>query len=339
LNWTGDVYSSAASHPQLSEGARVQIPYRRTVQTAAARILVQSGRLISVLDPLTGALKPLTSFGPDWTNIGSTGMGCNLTHCVSIGAFGGGFGGFCIGIFEVAEPTHIRAVPLNVSAGLSAPAFVDAGGTHEWQVLDYSGNLYRIDHSLSLHKMASASSFSPPYYYHATPAASPLATHTTLWCALSSTSEAKGQVEGCFDASNMAVATRSLASAAGYDTNTADCGFCAALGRLVCAGYNTSEYGVVAFDAAQTPSMSTTLLGTDARTAGWNYGFGVSKFAVLGNDTFVMLAQPNLGVQRHAELFVTRWDPEIRKLSAVSRAVQPGLDDGNIAWAVFQGQV
>ena len=135
-NWTGAVYSSAASHPQLFEGARVQIPCRRTVQTAAARILVQSGRFISVLDPLTGALRPLTSFGPDWTNIGSTGMGCNLTHCVSIGAFGEGFGGFCIGIFEVAEPTHIRAVPLHVSAGFSAPAFVDARGTHEWQVLE-----------------------------------------------------------------------------------------------------------------------------------------------------------------------------------------------------------
>ena len=76
-----------------------------------------------------------------------------------------------------------------------------------------------------------------------------------------------------------------------------------------------------------------------APPAAWNYGFSVSKFTILGNDTFVMLAQPDLGVQRHAELFVTRWDPDIRKLSAVSRAVQPGLNDGNIAWAVFQGQV
>jgi hypothetical protein len=42
------------------------------------------------------------------------------------------------------------------------------------------------------------------------------------------------------------------------------------------------------------------LLGADPRTAGWKYGFGVYKFMVLRDGTFVMLAQPNLGVQRHA---------------------------------------
>jgi hypothetical protein len=59
----------------------------------------------------------------------------------------------------------------------------------------------------------------------------------------------------------------------------------------------------------------------------------VSKFAVLG-DLFVMLAQPNLGVQRHAELFVTKWDAASKTIMPVATAVQPELDR-SVAWAAF----
>jgi hypothetical protein len=102
---------------------------------------------------------------------------------------------------------------------------------------------------------------------------------------------------------------------------------------------------------AKTMTMTSTLLGTDPRTADWEYGFGVSHFAVLGGsrpgsgaggiggndeELFVMLAQPNLGVQRHAQLFVTKWDPATNALSPVgTSAVQPALDGGNLAWAMF----
>jgi hypothetical protein len=296
---------------------------------ALTSLVMQTGRTVSLLDPLTATLKPLASFGSDWTNTGSTGLGCNATHCISIGSFA--MSPWCIGVFELADPTRIRAAPLKGLYSFSAPAFVHAGGTMEWQVLDHAGGLHRIDDDLSLQKIASAASFHPPYYYHATPV--PTRAHT-LWCALSAAAEPKGQVEGCFNASNMAAATRSPAGTAGYDTNIADCGFSAGLGRLVCAGHNGKQYGVVAFDA-HTPSMPSRLLGADARTAGWQYGFGVTKFAALGNSSFVMLAQPNLGVQQHSELLVTRWDPVTGTLSAVARASQPALDDaGNSAWAV-----
>ena len=80
--------------------------------------------------------------------------------------------------------------------------------------------------------------------------------------------------------------------------------FCDRAGRLACAGYSGTQYGVVAFDTSA-PSMPSEMLGVDARTNGWSYGFSVTQFAVLG-DLFVMLAQPNLGVQRHAELFVSK---------------------------------
>ena len=84
------------------------------------------------------------------------------------------------------------------------------------------------------------------------------------------------------------------------------------------------------------PSMPSTLLGVDPRTVEWKYGFSVNHFAALSEGMFVMLAQPNLGVQRHAELFVVKLEQSTQELMAVGPgAVQPGLDDGNLQWAVF----
>jgi len=299
----------------------------------AALLVVQSAHQVSLLDPLSGVLKPLASFGPDWTNdSGSTGLGCNSTHCISIGSWA--MSPHCIGIFEKADPNRIRAMPLvgTTADGFSAPAFVESA--QEWQVLDTSGTLHRIDDALSLHKIATASPpFSPPYFYHAAPVPNS-ADGSAMWCALSSASEPKGQVEGCFSALDMAAVSSNPAGAGGYATNIAGCGFSAALGRLVCAGYNGTQYGLVGFDASK-PSMPSALLGVDPRTAGWKYGFSVGKLAVLGDGTFVMLAQPNLGVQRSAQLFVTIWDPATQELSAVNTTVQPALNDGNLAWALF----
>jgi hypothetical protein len=237
---------------------------------------------------------------------------------------------YCIGVFEKAVPTRIRVVPLSATASFSTPAYIDSTG--EWQVLDASGSLYRIDDALlSLHKLATASSFFPPYYYHATPVPTRALPARILWCALGS--ERTGQVQGCFNASTMESEGVSPAGSEGFRTNIADCGFSAAAGRLVCAGYNGSQYGVVGFDTSQ-PSMASALLGADQRTSGWKYGFGVQQFVVLGGDMFVMLAQPNLGDQRHAEIFVTRWDRATEELSTVATAVQPALDK-SIAWAAF----
>jgi hypothetical protein len=311
------------------------LPLSISSVAAAAQLVVQSEHQVSLLDPLTGVLKPLASFGEDWTNeAGSTGLGCNASHCISIGSWS--MSPHCIGIFEKADPTNIHAVPLvGTTSGFSAPAFIESA--REWQVLDLAGTLYRIDDALTLHKIAKASAFDPaqPYYYHAAPVPRDIG-NDTMWCALSSASEPQGQVEGCFNASNMVAETSTLADPAGYNTNIATCGFCAAVGRLVCAGYNGTQYGVVGFDVhhGYNPNPST-VLGADPRTAGWKYGFSVGKFAVLGDGMFVMLAQPNLGVQRHAELFVTKFDPATRVLSAVSATVQPALDDGNLAWSAF----
>ena len=51
-------------------------------------------------------------------------------------------------------------------------------------------------------------------------------------------------------------------------------------------------------------------------------------------DLFVMLAQPNLGVQRHAQLFVSRWDAANEALVPVATSVVSELDL-SIAWAVY----
>jgi hypothetical protein len=152
----------------------------------------------------------------------------------------------------------------------------------------------------------------------------------------------------------MVAVSRAPAGAGDYATNKATCGYSSVLDQLVCAGYNSgydkkqglrgtgggggsndTAYGVVGFVANAT-SMTSTLLGKDPRTVGWEYGFGENKFAVLQDGkAFVMLAQPNLGMKRHSELFVTEWDPTTKKLSAVSAKVLPALDDGNMAWAVY----
>ena len=167
----------------------------------APRLVVQNGRVVSLLDPLKGELTALGTFGADWTNTGgSSGLGCNATHCISMGSFA--MSPSCIGIIEKAAPARMHAVPLSFAgASFSAPAFVSSA--QEWQVVDASGNLFSIDDSsLSLHKKAAASSFFPPYYYHA----AVVPTHTlpthALWCALGSDRKI-GQVIGCFDGSTM----------------------------------------------------------------------------------------------------------------------------------------
>ena len=52
---------------------------------------------------------------------------------------------------------------------------------------------------------------------------------------------------------------------------------------------------------------------------------------------FVMLAQPNLGVEQTAELFVSKWEPTTQQVVPVNTGstAQPVLNDGNLAWATF----
>ena len=325
-----------AKHAECT-GAEADQFCSRGTKPAAAQLVVQMGSQVSLLDPLTGSLNPLANFGSDWPSTGSTGLGCNSTHCISIGSFA--TASRCIGVFEKAAPTRIRVVSLAGTASFSAPAFVDSAG--EWQVMDYSGTLYRIDcTALSLERVAVASAFRPPYYYHGVPTLTHTLPADTRWCALGSV--AAGQVQGCFDQSMSAVGS-SQAVVGGYNTNVADCAVSGTAGRLVCAAYNGSHYGVVAFDTDSLPATAGELIGADPRTAYWAYGFGVEKFAVVvgggptsGVDLFVMLAQPNLGDKRHATLFVTKLDRATAELSTVSTAVQPALDDGNLAWAAFK---
>lgn len=202
-------------------------------------------------------------------------------------------------------------------------------------MLDASGNLWRIDDALGLHKIASASRFFPPYYYHATS----VETHTlpaqAIWCALGSDRVA-GQVEACFSATTMDAIGSAAAVSEGFRTNVATCRFSAATAGLVCAAYNGTAYGVVGFDNIQATAMTSSLLGVDRRTANLQNGFTVNQFAVVGKF-FVMLAQPNLGVQKTAELFVSKWEPSTKQVVPVETAStpQPGLNDGNLAWTTF----
>lgn len=296
----------------------------------AAQLVVQIGRQLSLLDPIRATLTPLAEFGRDWTNsAGSTGLGCNATHCISMGTYA--MSPYCIGVFEKAAPSNIRAVPLSSSASFSAPAYISS--ERQWQVLDASGSLWRIDDSLTLHKIATASQFFPPYYYHATTAQTHTLPAHILWCALGSDRVA-GQVVGCFNATTMGAVGSAAASCEGFRVNVATCGFSGAAGGLVCAGYNGTAYGTVGFDSTQPVAMTSALLGVDARTANLQNGFTINQFVVAG-DLFVMLAQPNLGVQKAAELFVSRWEPRTQTLTAVSTAVQAQLNDGNLAWAAF----
>ena len=201
--YTGSIDHLLTSSPKtlITWMQVLTLPLSISSVAAAAQLVVQSEHQVSLLDPLTGVLKPLASFGEDWTNeAGSTGLGCNASHCISIGSWS--MSPHCIGIFEKADPTNIHAVPLvGTTSGFSAPAFIESA--REWQVLDLAGTLYRIDDALTLHKIAKATAFDPaqPYYYHAAPVPRDIG-NDTMWCALSSASEPQGQVEGCFNASN-----------------------------------------------------------------------------------------------------------------------------------------